>query len=128
LGDNTITGSDKKLVKQLFVIIPEWLKDFVHIMLMFVLGHFIYDVAKVVMMFIYGVVVALLAMFVFSGCSRLTPEAQKLIAERRVNLTTWGFYCIPEACGLGYIQYQRNPDETLQPAKPPSSTGIFTKP
>lgn len=95
-------------------------------MLMFACGHFVYDVTKVFMKFLYGVIVALLALSL--GCSRLTPEAQKLIAERRVNLTTWGFYCIPEACGIGYIQYQRNPDETLQPAKPPSSTGVFSKP
>jgi hypothetical protein len=108
-------------VKQLFVIMPEWLKDWVQVMLVFACAHFVYDVAKVLLKFMYGVIIALLALSI-SGCSRLTPEAQKLIAERSVNLTVWGIYCVPEACGIGYIQYQRNPDENLQPAKPPSST------
>lgn len=56
------------------------------------------------------------------GCSRLDAEAQREIAARRVNITTWGLYCVAQACGLGYLFYQRNPpdENDMTPAKPPS--------
>lgn len=60
---------------------------------------------------------ALLAMLLLSSCT-LTPAAQRAIAERRVNFTAWGVYCIEIVCGVGYLQYQRNPVENLEPAKP----------
>lgn len=59
-----------------------------------------------------------IALLFFSACN-ITPAAQRAIAERRVNLTAWGIYCVPEFCGVGYLQYQRNPLENLDPAKPP---------
>ena len=55
-----------------------------------------------------------------AGCGALDPEALKALAERRVNFTTWGIYCINQACGIGFLQYQRNPIENLEPAKPPT--------
>ena len=64
------------------------------------------------------IVAAVVVLCLLSGCT-LTPAAQKALAERRVNLTTWGVYCIEiTLCGVGYLQYQRNPVENLEPAKP----------
>ena len=59
-----------------------------------------------------------LLLLALAGCGTLDPEAMKAVAERRVNFTVWGIYCINQACGVGYLQYQRNPNENLEPAKP----------
>jgi len=62
--------------------------------------------------------VALLASVV--GCT-IPDSAWQEVAARRVNLTAWGInYTGPFGLlNMGYVQYQRNPDETLQPEKPP---------
>lgn len=54
-----------------------------------------------------------------AGCA-ITPDAQRAVAERRVNLTAWGIYCLEmTVCGIGYLQYQRNPQkwDQLKPAE-----------
>lgn len=61
---------------------------------------------------------ALAFLLSITGCSGIDPEAQRELAARRVNFTTWGIYCINQACGIGYLMYQRNPIENLQPANP----------
>lgn len=63
-------------------------------------------------------VILFLALFE-AGCMTIDPEAQKAVAERSVNFTVWGIYCINQACGLGYLQYQRNPKENLEPQPMP---------
>ena len=66
-----------------------------------------------------AIAAALIAVFLsLTGCAGIDPEAQREIAARSVNFTTWGFYCINQACGLGYLQYQRNPIQNLQPTEP----------
>jgi len=110
LGDKALAGNNTKLVKELFIIIPEWLKDFVHIMLMFTLGHFVYDVAKVFMKFVYGVIMALLAMFVFGGCTLHYERDQIGFWDQCIKINGYGF-TMATAYGpfnLGYLTYERN--------------------
>jgi hypothetical protein len=72
-------------------------------------------------------IVALAVLLFTSGCS-LDPATQLALAERRVYITVWGFYCVNQACGLGYLNYQRNPTEVQKPAPPPIIEHYFEPP
>jgi hypothetical protein len=66
-----------------------------------------------------AIIAALLALLLsLNGCSTIDKEAQLAFAERSVTFVVWGIYCINQACGIGYISYQRNPVELLTPASP----------
>jgi hypothetical protein len=53
-------------------------------------------------------IIALAVLLFTSGCS-IDPATQLALAERRVNITVYGVYCVNQACGLGYLKYERNP-------------------
>jgi hypothetical protein len=59
------------------------------------------------------------------GCMTIDPEAQRIVADRSVNFTAWGIYCVNQVCGIGYVQYQRNPIENLVPAHPIMPGGVI---
>jgi hypothetical protein len=59
------------------------------------------------------------------GCMTIDPEAQRIVADRSVNFTAWGIYCVNQVCGIGYVQYQRNPIENLVPAHPIAPGGVI---
>jgi hypothetical protein len=63
-------------------------------------------------------IIALAVLLFTSGCS-IDSATQLALAERRVYITVWGLYCVNQACGLGYLNYSRNPLETPKPAPPP---------
>jgi hypothetical protein len=75
-------------------------------------------------------IVALAVLLFTSGCS-IDPATQLALAERRVKITVYGMYCVNQACGIGVLEYERNPPgpsvefhfEAPQPTKEPPPKG-----